>query len=280
MTASRDIAIVSLILYLPLTPPALYVAFKHIKFGKKYLAPWVFVNLFLLMQIIGNIIVIADSTSIVGIIITSLGLTTLLVACQTMIMEVTRNTDLSSSLIYRKQAGSAFHLLTIAGAVVYSMGAATVFDPSSSPSDISGARSLTEAGVIIFLVLVVALTVLAAFAMQAFSQMASFRRLYVAICVCIPFLFLRITYSLLETFDTTSSTFSPFDGSAAVRVIMEVLPLVAVAASLVAGGLLTRNRVAEDTEMAPPLRRPVKDAHLEPRSSRRDHGVARISGRQ
>lgn len=280
MTASKDIAIASLVLYLPLAPPALYVAFKHIKLGKKNFAPWLFVNLFLLMQIIGNIIVIADYTSIVGIIITSLGLTPLLVASQTMVMQVTRNTDLSSSLIYRKQAGSAFHLLTIAGAAVYATGAAEVFDPSSTPSDISGARPLIEAGVIIFLVLIIALTVSTIFALQAFNQMAALRKLFVAICICIPFFFLRITYSLLATFDTSSATFSPFEGSAAVRVVMEVLPLVAIAASLVTGGLLTRNHVAEDAEMAPQSQRLVKDVHLESSSSRQDHWISRISRRQ
>ena len=95
---------------------------------------------------------------------------------------------------------------------------------SSSGSQSNSSQNLTHAAIVIFIVMFVVQSIITIFTfrnLQVVSQ--GDKRILIAVALSIPFLLVRLIYSLLATFDTSSSTFSLTAGSVIVEGFMSVL---------------------------------------------------------
>lgn len=70
-------------------------------------------------------------------------------------------------------------------------------------------------------------------------------KLLAATVVVMPLLLLRLIYTLLSVFDTSSSTFNPLNPSTAAKVLLVIVPLDLASLIWVAAGILTINEIPE-----------------------------------
>jgi len=253
---AKDLAIASIVIYLLIAPASLYAMFMHVKQDRANLGGWIYFQLFIGLQVVGNGIVANNETNIVGIILTTIGLSPLVMGTNGIIHEITRHTELAKNPIFSWISGMLFHVGAIVGAVLLAYGSTKLYDTNESASDISQGEKLAKVGVILFVILIIWLGVACVMMIRVFHELNSLRKLYMALICTIPFFGLRIVFSLLSVFDTSTTEFSPIGGKISVRVVMEVVPMMLILILLVFGGIVTRH--ADQT----PVRR--GDMHLEP----------------
>ena len=117
---------------------------------------------------------------------------------------------------------------------------------SSKPSDQSTGKTLTRAAIIIFVIVFIiqsGIAVLSFFNYRVISHGET--RLLIAIACSIPFLAVRLLYSLLSVFVTSSKTFSLTEGSVIVEGFMAVFEEFMVVILYLSAGLATQQLVRQ-----------------------------------
>lgn len=145
-----------------------------------------------------------------------------------------------------------FNLLAsvpIAGLVLEIIG---VIDLSTStdPSKVAHAETLLRAAIIIFFVVfvvLVAVTILTFFSFRSISP--GERRILYAVTFSIPFLFVRILYSLLEHFNT-GTTFGLSTGNVVIQACMATIEECIVVALYLTAGVLAPIIARSDVQPA------------------------------
>jgi len=132
-----------------------------------------------------------------------------------------------------------FNFLTLAPIVALVLAIVGGTDlASTDPSKVASGHTLTRAAIILFLVVFVILvmvTIFTFFSLRSISP-GEHRILY-AVALSIPFLFVRLIYSLLANFDT-SSTFSPSIGNVVVQAFMATVEEFIVVVLYLTAGIL------------------------------------------
>ena len=129
----------------------------------------------------------------------------------------------------------------VVGLILGIVGGTKQFD--TNPSSRSEGQDFTEAAIILYLVSLIMLTVVTVFIFTRIGRvLETDRRLLFAALASIPFLFVRIIYSLIADFDHGSSIFSIIstrDAAVVVQAIMSVLMEFIVVALYITAGLTT-----------------------------------------
>lgn len=89
-SANFHIAIAQLVIYIPLTPVTLFVLIRHVKLGVGAFLAWFYVQAFIMLQVIGGILTVANgknSMSTTGAILTQIGIGPLILAAMGMLHE-------------------------------------------------------------------------------------------------------------------------------------------------------------------------------------------------
>jgi hypothetical protein len=85
-------------------------------------------------------------------------------------------------------------------------------------------HTLSKVAVVVFVIVWIIQSGIAILTCTKLHDVASGdRRLAFAILASVPFLFVRLLYSILAAFDTSTSTFSPSEGSVVVQAVMAVI---------------------------------------------------------
>lgn len=103
-------------------------------------------------------------------------------------------------------------------------------------------RILTAIGLAIFLQVYIVQTFLALYAYKTSEKQKPLSYLAITIFVTTPLLLLRLLYSALAFFVTSSTTFSPSQGSMAAQVLLSIVPENSIALLAVGWGLLIWKR--------------------------------------
>lgn len=263
-TPAQSLAIFELIIYAILAPIALFVLVSHTKRKLQNFFGWSFLQSCIVLQVVAAALVLSSrssdsSSSEIGIIISSVGLSPLLLAIEGILVEAVRGSTLETNIFFRPVASLNFHAIVVAAAALSGVGGAYVYNTTSSASDLSKGLVLLKAGVIIFVVAWLYLFVPCCIALGSWSRLVSTRKvrpssyttwrlaelteiqLVLASAMALPILALRLLYTLLSVFDTHTSAFSPLSGSVAANVLLHVLPVMGAASALTIAGLLTRS---------------------------------------
>ncbi|KAI9849740.1 MAG: hypothetical protein M1838_006276 [Thelocarpon superellum] len=233
------LAIVEIVLFGPSLILSLVTTFKH-GFGRQ--AGWIYLALFSLNRVIGASCQLATEThptnrSLYEAAITcaGIGLSFLLFATLGLL---SRLHDGSSSFAIPTRVFRLLHLPIIVGLILGIVGGTDLYSQSSSDSN--QGRDLLKASVILFLVawVVLAIITIVTLARTRLAD-ASERHLLFAVVVAMPFLFVRIVYSILADYDTSTQTFSQLDGNITVRAFMATLEEFAVVLLYLIAGFLT-----------------------------------------
>lgn len=109
---------------------------------------------------------------------------------------------------------------------------------SSDAHKASQGRKMMQAGIIIFLIVFVIMCAIALMTLMSVSSVPSgAKRILFGVLVALPFIFVRIIYSILADFLNNSSTFSLFGGNVTVQLCMSIIEEIIVTIVYIGVGL-------------------------------------------
>lgn len=238
-TASWDLAVAELVYFIPSSIPLFYCIWKYRNAGFAGLTAWLFLFVFILLQVIGNGMIIGagmnGTPSITAIIITNVGLSPLFIAiADLMHTRLDRSLKSDHAKTRAKYARRAFHVLTLAAIAIYAVGAANSFSGNTS----SKWKALWEAGVVLLLVLWISLVALCYVMLSRTSNTGS-RALAWALVISVALLGVRIIYQVVATFDSSNAVLNPITGSIALRVVFDFLTSALILLAMITGGVIS-----------------------------------------
>ncbi|KZT33624.1 hypothetical protein SISSUDRAFT_1027488 [Sistotremastrum suecicum HHB10207 ss-3] len=228
ITTRGIVSIVQIIVYLPLIALALILVFRH---GFSRESGWIFLAIFSLIRIVGAALILilenesSPSSNLVtaSSIVVSIGLTPLLFAVMGFLTIVAQRSPSlhmirSKSIFYR-----LLHLAITAGLILSVVSATKLSSSSSTSSDISQANNFRKIAGFIFTGAYLILVALHLFCWMNKSQVLYHRRkLLLGLSCAVPFVGVRVAYTLIGSLQSFTSNFSPINGSIVLYVAMSV----------------------------------------------------------
>ncbi|MCJ1411668.1 hypothetical protein MMC19_005759 [Ptychographa xylographoides] len=248
VTSREGLSIAELIFYIPALPVAVFVAFRH-GFGRQ--AGWFFLIILALIRIIGSICEIVSVTSPsqgvieCAVILSSVGLSPMILAMLGLLKRVHEGINDHSTI---PKILNFIGLLPIAALIMAIIGG--IDESSSKPSEVSTGTTLVKAAIIIFLVvfLILAVATIATFFMMRSIAKGEERILY-ALALSIPFILVRLIYSLLVDF-SGNAKFSLTYGDVVIQGCMAALMEFIVVIIYLGVGLITPKITRSDVRPA------------------------------
>ncbi|KAI4245779.1 MAG: hypothetical protein L6R40_002307 [Gallowayella cf. fulva] len=255
------LAIAELVFYLPAFILSVIIVIRH---GFNRQLGWIFLSILAILRLIGNSEEIAanqkssNSLFIAAAVLNGLGLGPLLLAMvgllkrihQAVLQDQVNNKE---SLLHRTSAGflNWARLLLLVALILAAVGNVKLY--GSDQSEHSQGETLARAGTIIILGLFLGLVVItAALAAHTFLRQSRVkvgeRRILSAVVASTPFIAVRLIYSLLRYFDTSSSIFTLRGGNIFVRAFMSVLEEWITVILYLAAGLLAPPTASDGVE--------------------------------
>jgi hypothetical protein len=221
--SSRTILnIVELVYYGPALLIALWIWNKH---GMGKLSGWIYLALLAVVRIVGAATSIAAASNpSQGLIEASaiaygIGLTPLFLAWLGVIGRVNKGMDVHA---IPPRFLNLIHLPVLVGLILGTVGGTKLYD--SNPSSVNTGVTYTKVAIMLFLVIFIALAAITAFVfMRIRHVMDGDKRLIFASLAVIPFLLVRIIYSIIVDFDRSSTIFSLLSTRTAAVVVQAVM---------------------------------------------------------
>ncbi|KAH8886478.1 hypothetical protein GQ53DRAFT_750721 [Thozetella sp. PMI_491] len=257
MTAQESLAKACLAIYALLTPPVLYVAFRHGFRGAAILG-WGYLFLFCSLKLVGNGMQLSDPASTGAVIVSSVGLSPLLLATAGVLHEA-RHYRYSLARNPEKAKRDTiftllFHMLAMGGVALMAIGASKLINLQSQPAgpttaeDLANARHLASGGIALLLV---AWLALAAATMVSIlysdgvvvsgeKAVSDGMGLVLGVVGTLPFLGIRVLASFVYYVGNVSDL-SPVGGNVGLVAGLEIAQEMIVTVILVAAGIMTQN---------------------------------------
>lgn len=221
--SSRDaLNIVELTFYVPALGLSIWVLLKH-GFGRQ--AGWVYLAILGLVRIIGASTGLAainnHSTGLVqaSFVCYGIGLSPLLFAMLGIVKRV--NEGMHSKGVPPKYMGY-LSIPLLVGLILGIVGSTKAFD--SNPNGRSSSSSYIKAAVILYALALVALSAIAMFNLaRQHSMIEGEKRLALAVAASIPFLIVRILYSIISAFDRSSKVFKSTSNSTTAVIVQAIM---------------------------------------------------------
>ena len=110
---------------------------------------------------------------------------------------------------------------------------------SSDASTVQSGRTLIKAAIMLYLVGFGALVAITALAFANYGSISKGEKhILLAVGLSIPFIAIRLVYSIVSDFDTSNATFNPVTGNVIVRAFMTILEEFIVVILFIGAGLL------------------------------------------
>ncbi|KAI1385437.1 uncharacterized protein F4822DRAFT_413027 [Hypoxylon trugodes] len=250
---ASGLPIALLIIYITVSLPTIYIAFKH---GVRHAAiiGWGFLFIFCTLRIISSAIESKDSTSTGAALIASIGLSPLLASVCGVLHEARAYLIPKS----RRPADVTFlvffHFLVTTAIALVAAGASKLDNTTLPPDQMKRSHNLVKAGMVMLLLSWISLALLVFNTFyQSLAQRASKvggsggTKLLLAVTFSIPFLGIRVLERLIYFF-TENQALNPVTGSLGLRVGLEVIEELIVTFMLLVAGIMTRNIKSAPTE--------------------------------
>ncbi|KAI1441333.1 hypothetical protein F5Y02DRAFT_399866 [Annulohypoxylon stygium] len=245
--ASSGLPVALLIIYLTLSLPAIFVAFKH-GFKHGAIVGWFFLFTFCTLRIVASAIELHDATSSGASLVASIGLSPLLAATCGVLHESRAHILPKSQRPFDTPYLIFFHILVSTAIALVASGASKLSDTTLPPDQMKRSHGLVKGGMVLLLLgwISLAIVTLATFqyaSIRGSGKMTAFeggRKLLFAVAFSIPFLGIRVLESLIFFF-SQNPLLNPVSGSLGLRVGLQVIEEIIVTLSLMTAGILTRN---------------------------------------
>jgi MFS family permease len=221
LTYRNGVSIAEIIVYVPALLIATFLAVRH---GLGRNAGWLFLILFCLARIIGPImqLLTINNPTNTGLytgyaILQNIGLSPLMLAAIGLLSRLLSSINKSKTILVRSGMFHLIHLVIIIGLILGIVGginASNAYVSSHYQSYAPG--SLNKAGTALFIVAYVAILALTAvIGLNISAAEKGEKRLFMAVAISLPFLLVRLIYSILFTF-THNNDFNLLTGSVTV----------------------------------------------------------------
>ncbi|KAL9045551.1 MAG: hypothetical protein Q9214_001422 [Letrouitia sp. 1 TL-2023] len=242
------LAIAELVFYIPALNIAVFVCFRH---GRGRFGPWFFIGNLALIRIVGGILsIVANNNHDLSLIITAavlngVGLSLLLLSMLSMLKRV--NEGIASggipALIF-----NLLHIPIIVATALAAYGSIKLYGEDVSKHETG--RNISRVGIVIFVLVFVFFVVLNAYTfLRSSSVRPGEKRILLATGASLPFIAVRIVYTLLAYFVTGSNTFSLRNGSIAVQAAMGVAEEWVTVILYLAAGILAPKIAREEVRV-------------------------------
>lgn len=292
LTYRNGVSIAEIIVYVPALFIAAFLAFRH---GLGRNAGWLFLILFCLARIIGPImqlLTINDPTNeslYTGYaILQNIGLSPLMLAAIGLLSRLLSSIHKKKQTLLNSSVFHLVHLIIIVGLILGIVGgidAANAYISSGFKSYTPG--PLNKAGTSLFIIAYIAILVLTAFlSFHTSAAEKGEKRLFLAVALSLPFLLVRLIYSIVFTF-THNKDFNLLTGS--VTVVLCVALIEEFIIVIIYEGMgLTLKRVSpeehvEATQQIPshdsvaPMQNKYAGAGQAPRQQRKENVFLKIA---
>lgn len=215
------VSILELIIYFPCLIVASIICSRH---GFSRSSGWVFTLVLCLIRIIGACCQLAtyhdQSSGLLeaAFILDSVGISPLLLATLGLLSRCVDSLNSNSTNMFHMLQFRATQLIITLGLILSIVGGTN----SVSSSGTFTVQPTSKAGLLLCAVGWVILTLRTIFTIPQFSSQTSEKHIAIAVIIALPFIAVRIIYSLLAVF-LHNHDFSLINGSVAIRVVMAVL---------------------------------------------------------
>ncbi|KXJ88511.1 hypothetical protein Micbo1qcDRAFT_235823 [Microdochium bolleyi] len=244
-----SLAIAELVIYIILILAVGYILLRH---GKPGWDAWGFLGIFCILRIVAAGLQIGagpDGVSVTAAIVNSIGVLGLLMGVSGILLECSRCNPRNNPKMARMVA-SVFHIAAVVGTVLAAVGGSDQASAISSGKPVpSDAHTKQVAGYAILTVGVLFLTLYALYQLVRIRSVSGSggaggsaavlaRRLLYCVLMALPFVIVRVLYSLVAAASQIPSL-SIFSGSFVVHLVLITLVQLVVVLFLIAGGLLS-----------------------------------------
>ncbi|TGO12357.1 hypothetical protein BTUL_0090g00490 [Botrytis tulipae] len=226
ITYRNGVEIGELIVYIPSFFLSVFLAFRH-GFGRS--AGWYFLIIFCLARIIGPCMSLAaissPSVSLYtgALILQTIGLSPLLLATLGLLSRVLDSINQNTHTIVQPRMLKIIEILTLVGLILGIVGGLNASDTYTSTGKwVPGTESrVSNILFIVSFVAIIATAMLTSFSISHAEN--GEKRILLGIAIALPFLFVRLLYSVLSTFVSHSTKFNALNGSVTVLLCMDLL---------------------------------------------------------
>ncbi|KAF7899894.1 hypothetical protein EAF00_004230 [Botryotinia globosa] len=226
ITYRNGVEIGELIVYIPSFFLSVFLAFRH-GFGRS--AGWYFLIIFCLARIIGLCMSLAaissPSVSLYtgALILQTIGLSPLLLATLGLLSRVIDSINQNTHTIVQSRMLKLIEILTLVGLILGIVGGLNASDTYTSTGKwVPGTESkVSNVLFIVSFVAIIATTILTSFSISHAENEE--KRILLGVTIALPFLFVRLLYSVLSTFVSHYSKFNALNGSFTVLLCMDLL---------------------------------------------------------
>jgi hypothetical protein len=227
--AQEGVSIFELIIYFPAIVIAAIVCSRH-GFGRA--SGWIFTLILCLIRILGSCCQLATYSSETKglleavIILESIGISPLLLATLGLLSRCADAIGHTSSGVFNAIHFRPLQLLITLGLILCIVGGTS----STSSNGVYRPQTATKVGVVLYMIAFIVLAAIAGVTTAKLSNAPSDdKRLVLAVIIALPFIFVRLIYSLISVY-SNNPHFNLITGSVAIRVVMAVLEEMAVVA--------------------------------------------------
>lgn len=267
----RDgVSILKLVIYTPYLFASIYVCFKM---GFMKGSGWIYLSIFCILRIVGSSAQLASISShsttayTIAAVCDAIGLTPLLLASLGLISRVyysMLNSPVKGVLFSMTVLRIPQIITTVAGilCIVGATSANTIQDFTK--------ESTVHIGVILYMVSYIILLVLTVIAGAVYLKKRSGEKaLILAVAAALPFLLVRLLYTLIACFAHNASSFNLVTGSVAINLVMAVLEEIVVVAIYTITGIKQEVVPKEQQQQGP-------GARMAYRAGRGDFGTGKL----
>jgi hypothetical protein len=269
------VSVFELIIYLPAIVIAAIVCSRH-GFGRS--SGWIYTLILCLVRIVGACCQLATYHSYTEglleavIILESIGISPLLFATIGLLSRCADSLGQVSSGIFSAIHFRILQLLITVGLILCIVGGTN----STSSTGVYQPQSETKVGVVLYVVAFIAIAAISGVTAAKLSNAPSQdKRLVWAVLIALPFIFVRLVYSLISVY-SHNHNFNLLTGSVAIRVVMAVLEEMAVVVLYLAIGWKTD--ALKPADRGPIASRPWKGSLFNGGGTRSGNGGRRRQG--
>ncbi|THV53576.1 hypothetical protein BGAL_0047g00290 [Botrytis galanthina] len=257
ITYRNGVEIGELVVYIPSFFLSVFLAFRH-GFGRS--AGWYFLIVFCLARIIGPCMSLAaissPSVSLYtgALILQTIGLSPLLLSTLGLLSRVLDSINQNIHTLIQPRMLKLIEILTVVGLILGIIGGINASGAYTSTGKwVPGTESkVSNILFIVSFVAIIATTILTSFSISHAEN--GEKRILLGIAIALPFLFVRLLYSVLSTFVSHSTTFNALNGSVTVLLCMDLLEELVIVLVYLAIGVTLKvkpKNVVADAEMQP-----------------------------
>ncbi|KAM0309611.1 hypothetical protein ACHAO8_008858 [Botrytis cinerea] len=255
ITYRNGVGIGELIVYIPSLFLSVFLAFRH-GFGRS--AGWYFLIIFCLARIIGPCMSLAaissPSVSLYtgALILQNIGLSPLILTTLGLLSRALDSINRNTHTLIQPRLLKVIEVITLVGLILGIVGGLDASDTYTSTGKwVPGTESkVSNILFIISFVAIVATTMFTSFSIQHAEN--GEKRILLGIAIALPFLFVRLLYSVLSTFVSHSTKFNSLTGSVSVLLCMCLLEELVIVVVYLAIGVTLKVKpedVVADMEM-------------------------------